>query len=223
QCVGWKHAGEIDVFEVIEHVKSQYPIDPDRVALSGFSMGGAGAWHIGAHYADRFCSVHTGAGFAETARYNNLTPENYPPLVEQILWKNYDVPNYVRNFRNVPLFAYSGEVDKQKQAADLMAEAIEAEGGGKMRHLIGPGMGHKYHDDSVPVIWDWMKECWRSGRPKAPAEVHLQTPTTRYGRMYWVQAVALEKQWEDSRVDARWDEKEKRITVTTKNLSALRL
>ena len=76
-CVGWKHAGEIDVFEVIEQMKAHYPIDPDRIALAGFSMGGAGAWHIGAHYTDHFCAIHTGAGFAETARYNGLTPETF--------------------------------------------------------------------------------------------------------------------------------------------------
>jgi hypothetical protein len=24
-------------------------------------MGGAGAWHIGVHYADQFCAIHAGA------------------------------------------------------------------------------------------------------------------------------------------------------------------
>jgi len=119
-CVGWKHAGEIDVFEAIAAVSEDYPVDPDRIALAGFSMGGAGAWHIGAHYRDRFCAVHAGAGFAETREYNRLSPENYPGPVEQTLWQVYDVPAYVRNFLNGPVLAYSGSEDKQKQAADLM-------------------------------------------------------------------------------------------------------
>ncbi|MCB1065479.1 MAG: prolyl oligopeptidase family serine peptidase [Verrucomicrobiae bacterium] len=221
-CVGWKHAGEIDVFEVIDHVKSQYAIDPDRVALAGFSMGGAGAWHIGAHYTDQFCAVHTGAGFAETARYNKLTPETYPSEVEQTLWKVYDVPNYVRNLFNVPVLSYSGENDKQKQSADLMAEAFAAEGR-ELRHIIGPGMEHKYHDDSVKEIWAWLKECWAKGRDTSPTTIHLQTATPRYGRMHWVQVVGQEKIWEDTRIEATRDEAAKSITLTTKNVAILRV
>jgi len=52
QCIGFKSAGEVDVLEAIEHVAGQYPVDRDRIVLMGFSMGGAGAWHLGAHYAD---------------------------------------------------------------------------------------------------------------------------------------------------------------------------
>ncbi|MCB1230334.1 MAG: prolyl oligopeptidase family serine peptidase [Verrucomicrobiae bacterium] len=220
-CVGWKHAGEIDVFEVIEQMKAHYPIDPDRIALAGFSMGGAGAWHIGAHYTDHFCAIHTGAGFAETARYNGLTPETYPSIVEQTLWKVYDVPNYVRNFSNVPFLAYSGEVDKQKQAADLMAEAFAAEGM-EMRHVIGPGMGHKYHDDSVKEIWAWLEECWKKGRPKAPKSVHLQTETPRYGKMFWVRALGQEKIWQDTRIDAEKTGASE-IELKTKNVALLQI
>ena len=100
QCVGWKHAGEVDVFEAIDAVKRDFPIDPNRIVLAGFSMGGAGAWHIGAHYREEFCAVIPGAGFAETARYNNLKPEDFPPKLEQTLWGLYDVPVYRRNFLN---------------------------------------------------------------------------------------------------------------------------
>ena len=49
----------------------RYNVDPDKTILAGFSMGGAGAWHIGAHYPLPWAGVHTGAGFAETCRYNS--------------------------------------------------------------------------------------------------------------------------------------------------------
>ena len=39
--MGFKSAGEIDVLDVIEDVKKNYNIDADRIALMGFSMGGA--------------------------------------------------------------------------------------------------------------------------------------------------------------------------------------
>ncbi len=65
QCVGYKSAGETDVLEAIDFVCQNYPVDKNRIVLIGFSMGGAGAWHLAAHYADRFVAVSPGAGFAK--------------------------------------------------------------------------------------------------------------------------------------------------------------
>lgn len=202
-CVGFKSAGEIDVLEVIEHVKSQYNIDDRRIVLMGFSMGGAGVWHIGAHYADNFVAMSPGAGFAETARYTNLKPENFPPEYEQTLWKVYDVPNYVRNLFNLPVVAYSGENDKQIQAARVMEEAYEAEGQ-KLTHLIGPKMGHKYAPETLEQILQILKAAREEGQPEYPQVVNLQTPTLRYGKMHWVQVLGLEEHWKDSRLGAQW-------------------
>ena len=42
-CNAYKFAGEVDVLEALQHVQTQYPIDRQRIALRGFSMGGAGA------------------------------------------------------------------------------------------------------------------------------------------------------------------------------------
>ena len=222
QCVGWKHAGEIDVLEVIEAVKRDYPIDSKRIVLAGFSMGGAGVWHIGAHYHDRFCAIAPGAGFAETARYNKLKPEDYPPKIEQTLWGVYDVPNYRRNFLNGPLLAYSGEKDKQKAAADLMAVELAKEGL-ELRHVIGSEMAHKYNQESVDEIWSWIKESWNQGNPSHPKSIRFQTRTLRYSSYKWVRITGLEKHWQDTRVDADWDEENKRIVLELKNVASIEI
>lgn len=47
-CLGWKSAAERDVLDAINAVYMRYRIDPKRIVLMGFSMGGAGIWHIGA-------------------------------------------------------------------------------------------------------------------------------------------------------------------------------
>ena len=65
------------------------------------------------------------SGFAETARYQRLRPENFPSDYEQVLWGVYDVPDYVRNLFIRPVIAYSGELDKQIQAARVMEEAFQ--------------------------------------------------------------------------------------------------
>lgn len=218
QCVGYKSAGEVDIFEAIESVKKRYKIDQDKIVLMGFSMGGAGAWHVGAHYAERFAGVHAGAGFVDVLRYQHLTKEKLPPAYEQTLWGLYDVPDYTRNLFNVPMLAYSGEIDKQKESADIMAEAFKIEGK-TLTRLIGPGMGHKYDPASKENVLQFADQCAASGRTPNPAEVHLQTRTLRYNAMKWVEVTALERHWQDSRVDAAY-QPDGQLVITTKNIVA---
>jgi dienelactone hydrolase len=221
QCVGWKHAGEIDVLEATASARSRMRCDSARTVLIGFSMGGAGAWHIGAHYADRWNAVSPGAGFAETARYQKLTPDKYPPAYEQTLWGNYDVPDYVRNLFNTQVVAYSGELDKQIQAARVMEEAYRAEGR-ELTHLIGPGVEHKYEPKTLAELMKRLEAIVAEGRPASPREVHLQTRTLRYAKMHWVEALRLTEHWKDSRIDAELVAP-RHVKVTTKNVEEFRL
>jgi predicted esterase len=219
QCVGFKSAGEIDVLESIAHVQAQYKIDPDRVALMGFSMGGAGAKHLGAHYADHWAVMHAGAGFAETRRYNNLKVEDVPPW-EATLWGLYDSPDYVRNLFNIPVIAYSGEEDSQMKAGIILGEAYEAHGK-KLEHLIAPKTGHKYHPDYLKQVMTFTTAALAKGRNTAPEQVYFQTKTLRYAKQYWVEALGLGEHWKDARVDAQADAKG--VTATTTNITRLRL
>lgn len=220
QCIGFKSAGEIDVLEAIDHVALHYNIDRSRIVLMGFSMGGAGCWHLGAHYADRWVAMSPGAGFAETAKYQKLDPAQVL-WYERQLWGNYDVPNYVRNLFNLPVIAYSGEKDKQIQAARVMEQAF-ASHGKKLNHKIGPGMGHKYCPQTLEAILKELKNHCDSGLNSSPKKVHLQTQTLRYNRLHWVNVQRLEKHWHDTRVDAELAD-EKSLRVTTSNVAALQL
>jgi dienelactone hydrolase len=215
-CIGFKSAGEIDVLEVVEDVKRRYKIDPDRVVLMGFSMGGAGVWHIGAHYTDRWVAMSPGAGFAETAEYNRLTPDRYPSEVEQTLWQVYDCPHYARNLLNLPLVAYSGEQDKQIQAALVMETAL-AQQGHSLNHVIGPGMGHKYHPDSLAAILSQMDEAVGKGLNRQPARISLQTPTLRYATMHGFGISGLQQHWLDSRLDVDYQDQSARIQTQNVN------
>jgi hypothetical protein len=74
-CNASKFAGEVDTFEALADVQRRYSIDPNRIAIMGFSMGGATAWHIGGHFAGLWTVVSPGAGFAETQIYAKVYDE----------------------------------------------------------------------------------------------------------------------------------------------------
>lgn len=220
-CNGYKSAGEVDVFEAIEATCAAYNIDRDRIVLCGFSMGGAGVWHLGAHYADRWAAMSPGAGFVDVRRYQNITDDKLPSWYEQTLWGQYDVPEYVRNLLNVPLVAYSGELDKQKAAADIMEEALKQEGL-TMTHVVGPGVAHKYEPAALAEVLSRLKTFEQQGLDHYPESVHFQTRTLRYHRCHWVDLQGLAEHWRDARVDATRQESD-RIEVSTSNVTRLRL
>jgi predicted esterase len=223
-CNAFKFAGEIDVLEAIESVKSRYKIDGRRIVLMGFSMGGAGAWHLGAHYPDRWVAMSPGAGFADTRRYQRISDDRLPPWYEQKLWGLYDVPDYTRNLFNLPVVSYSGEVDAQKASADIMEEEF-ARHGKRLERVIGAKMGHRYDQPSKQVIQERMAAELDREREGLPSEITLQTRTLRYNRVHWIEALALGEHWREARIDARrvrqpdgsW-----RVEITTKNIAAFR-
>jgi dienelactone hydrolase len=222
QCVGFKSAGEIDVLDVARQVQTKYNTDPTRTVLIGFSMGGAGAWHVGAHYMNHWIAVSPGAGFADVATYQKLTPDKYPPWYEQKLWGMYDVPDYVRDLFNINVIAYSGENDKQIQAARLMEQAYAAEGR-KLTHLIGPGVEHKYEPKTLQELLKRLAAIVAKGPDRSPGELHLQTRTLRYDyRIDGLEILALDEHWLDSRIDAELVN-DQLVRLKTKNIAAFSL
>ena len=219
QCIGYKSAGEIDVIDAVDHVIANYNVDPTRIALMGFSMGGAGAWHLGAHYAEKWSVVHAGAGFVDVKRYQKLGPDQLPSAVEQTLWGLYDVPNYGRNLLNIPVVAYSGENDKQKDAADYMAEVFE-KNGAKLTHYVGPGMGHKYHPETIKGVATSVKKSLATRKIPPQRSIRLQTRTLRYHKYQWLHLTGLGKHWLDTRVEASL-KSPARLLLKTKNVTAL--
>lgn len=197
-CNGYKSAGETDVLECGIDALRRFNGDINRVALMGFSMGGAGAWHMGAHFADQWAVVHTGAGFVDVERYQKLTPDKLPPSYERKLWGTYDVPDYARNFFNVPtLISYSGEKDRQRDSAEYMSEVLAMQGF-ELKHLIGPGMEHKYHPEVREQITGMIEEAMVKGRDPLPQKVWLQSRSARYAKMHWLQVVEVSRPWEET-------------------------
>jgi hypothetical protein len=131
-CCANKFAGEVDLFEALDSAKKTYNIDDNKLVIRGFSMGGGATWQFGTHFAGMWAAVQPGAGFGETREFMKLgqTPDRpLPPAWEQTLWRWYDSTGYVANLANTTTVAYSGEIDGQKQAADIMIRYARQEAG----------------------------------------------------------------------------------------------
>jgi dienelactone hydrolase len=220
-CNAFKFAGEVDVLEALESVQRRYRIDDDRISVRGFSMGGAACWQFAVHYADRWFAANPGAGFAETPQFLKVFQRETltPPPYERTLWHMYDCNEYAANLLQCPTVAYSGALDSQKQAADVMAEALKKEEI-DLVHIIGPGTRHAYHPDAKREVERRLASLARKGRESFPEEINLVTYTLKYNKMNWVTIDGLGEHWKKAWVHAEFDHGP-RLEVDTQNVTAL--
>jgi hypothetical protein len=221
-CNAYKFAGETDVLEALESARKRYSVDENRVAMRGFSMGGAGAWHLAVHHAGMWAVASPGAGFVDTAVYQaNFLRANPPPWYEERLWHLYDAIDYAANLFNCPVIAYSGEIDPQRAAATEMAEAMAAEGI-TLTQVIGTNTAHKWEPHAKAEVARLVDDQVAHGRDPMPRKVRFTTWTLRYNQMRWVTVDGLDKHWERARVDAAFVTP-RLLELDTANVSALTL
>lgn len=219
-CNANKFAGEVDLFEALEDVKRHYNIDENRIVVRGFSMGGAACWQFATHFAGLWAAAAPGAGFSETPEFLRFFQKETlnPTWYEKKLWHWYDATSYALNLFNCPTVAYSGAVDRQKQAADIMAAALEKEGM-PLTHIIGPETGHKYHPESKERINQLIDQIATQGRNPIPRTVKFVTYTLRYSKMLWIELQGLEQHWERAQIEATIDDLTT-VSIHTQNISA---
>ena len=231
--VSYRWAGEADLFEALASVQQRYNIDPRRIVLRGFSMGGASSWHLGLHHPGKWAAIEAGAGYTETRRYGRR--DNLPPYQEAML-HYYDAVDYALNAFNTPTVGYGGEIDAQLQASVNIREQLSNEGfrfeqDGPFRwltkdlralFLIGPKTAHAWHPDSKAESNAFIAQALKSaGTP--PSHIRFVTHTTRVNTSYWLTVEGLEETYKRAEVDARRSDDGKQYTVATKNISRIRL
>ncbi|MBI3823345.1 MAG: hypothetical protein HY289_11800 [Planctomycetes bacterium] len=221
----YRWAGETDVFEAMDaffdgeaKFAGGHKADRNRVVLRGFSMGGAGAWHLGLHHPDVWCVMGPGAGFTTTHDYAWKGKKDLPDYQEKCL-RIYDAINYVENARMIPIVAYSGGDDPQKLAADNIEKRLKELKIDAMTHLVKPGVGHKFEPDYFQKANALWSQHALKGRPSYPAQVSFVTYSAIYSKCDWIQILALEKHYEKATVEASWNGKKHVIkTANVRNL-----
>ena len=210
-CNAFKFAGETDVYESMQHVQNLTPVARDRIAIRGFSMGGAGCWHLAVHDPTRWFAANPGAGFVDTIVYQGWVG-NLPfdmDRTQKKLMRWYDVLPWTSNLKNTSLIGYSGEKDKQRQAAERVYKTSQ-ELDIQWPHVIGAGMGHKIDEPSKEIIEDQLAK-WNEAQltaEKPRREIRFETYTVRYGRAAWLKVTGLKQQWELGKIDATIDEQD---------------
>jgi pimeloyl-ACP methyl ester carboxylesterase len=226
--------GEADIFEAVAAVKRSYRIDPDRVGLRGFSMGGAGIWHTALHYPDLWATVEAGAGDNQSHRYPVL--EDMAPHQRAMCHIFDNTFEWMLNAYNTPFIGYVGEIDgsfRKHVAArqQLTREGFHFEGESfttgvrvveapRIMFFVAPNTPHATHPEFRKKMDEIHLENLTRGR-QSPDRIRFLTYTTRYNRSYWATLDGLEKHYERAEIDARRSTDRKQYDIATKCLTRL--
>ncbi len=158
----WSISGlaELDVLETIDDACGRVSIDPDRIHLTGISLGGFAGWRIACRYPDRFASVSLFCGGGE--------------------------PELAGNLRNLPVRVYHGTADKNVNIRESrrMVESLRAAGiEPAYTELVDVGHTCWLGPYSGAELYEWMA---RQVRVADPRRVSYQTESLRHHRAYWV-------------------------------------
>jgi predicted peptidase len=112
-CTGsdWTHSrSERDVISVLKHVQENYNVDPGQTLITGYSMGGIGAWYLAARHQEKFSAALIMAG----------TP---PPNMTEVDWK-------------IPLLIIQSRKDEIMPLQPTMIAVEQLQAAGKKVELI---------------------------------------------------------------------------------------
>ena len=118
---------------LIEQVVRDHRIDPDRVYLTGLSMGGFGVWGLALRHPERYAAVVPICGGGEA--------------------------RYAAALRDLPVWAFHGDLDPivPLQRTQEMIDAIRAAGGSPWL-TIYPGVAHDSWTPTYdnPEVFAWL-------------------------------------------------------------------
>lgn len=236
ECFGrgnnsFRWAGETDVFEALASVRKRYNIDPERIVLAGFSMGGAGSWQIGLHQPDLFAGLEIDAGVIG----NVLNLDGKTPAQKAALTTYGILIPHALNITGVPLVGYAGANDAQLASSKSISAQLVREGyhldvltpvhsagtDTNTLWLANPGQGHSHATgETAQLINAFTAANFQRGRV-VPDQLHFVTYTTRYNRDFWITVDGLQQSFDQARVDASRDPARTSYKLTTQNVTRL--
>ncbi len=184
---GWMWIGNSVLLSAVSKLSRDFHVDPDRVYVTGHSMGGHFSWRAGIFFADRFGAVAPMSG-------------GYDYVADRSILSLFNVPGYATHGRDEPY----GIADHNRKMKAWFGERrfdwtiVEKPGGHEIfadelprvfdffaahprdlcrRRVLARGGGSMKVDAGEPKKPSWPEHVWRSDRP-----IELQ-------RFHWVELV----------------------------------
>jgi predicted esterase len=228
----WEDWGRLDALEVLAIATQKFKPDPQKIYLTGHSMGGHGTWFLGATYPDKWAAIGACSGYPTLKGYGSadgLIPDSSSSPIEQILLRSgnqSDVIKLVSNYKPLGVYILHGEADRvvsvnyARQMRKLLGEFHS-----DMSYYEYPNGEHWFGDQSVDwkPLFEFFK--WHS-LPVDSAVNTIDFITSNPGISSSFHWASIEQQLHPlqfSRMQLKRDKNQKIITGTTENIRLLKL
>ena len=231
----WQDWGRLDALEVLEQVKQTFPIDTNRIYLTGHSMGGHGTWHIALAHPDLFAAAAPLAGWTCFQLYipwflqkSCTFAEPAQLAIRDMSLREDFTPNFVENALNLPIFiSQGGNDDNVPPVHGRLFASLLKELGYEYRYKEIPGKGHWYDLDDPdttvcvddPELMEFLESRKRNLWPKGV--IFKTTNLGQSHKSYWVEIIRQDKPFFESRIEAEVNGP--RIEVSTRNVGEFAL
>ncbi len=211
--------GEADVMRAVAEARKTLSIDPDRIYLTGQSMGGGGAWYIGTRHTDVFAAIAPVYGGWD---YHAVTKEkefaSWPP--QRVMLEDfYSSFAQAEALLDTPVFVFHGDSDTLVNPANShyvvrMLQRWDYD----VRYFEVPGKGHATLgvDDEI-VQWFLQHKLQR-----VPRHVRLRTAFLHGADAHWLHAEQQEDPFAFMLVDAQIGQ-DNLIRLASQNVLQIRL
>jgi predicted peptidase len=119
----WDGAMAEFALKALDQSVAEFHGDPDRLYLTGLSMGGAGSWYLGTQYPEKWAAIVSICGRGE-------------------------IPAITAKLKDAPVWAFVGDKDQEAtvQFARDVTAALKAAGSTRVRYTEYPGVPHNSWD-----------------------------------------------------------------------------
>jgi predicted esterase len=211
----WQDWGRLDFLEVLEDVKKKFKIDTNRIYLTGHSMGGHGAWHIGTTHPDIFAAMAPSAGWTSFQLYVPWFLQKselfaHPDLIKyrDMVLREDNPLLFLENAYNLPIYLLQGGADDNVPPiqARMFCKYLTNLGYDYIYNEV-EGKGHWWNIDSTPgtdcvdlkEMMDFLESKVRNPYPE-----HIVFKTSNIdhsNQAYWVRIDELEDIYYDGLIE----------------------
>lgn len=197
----YEGVGEQDVLRCIAMAKQRFAVDDDRVYLTGYSMGGAGTWHVGTHHPELFAAlgpIFGGREFRVTS-----DPKTLAQLSPTALYRLERLKSSVVNAESLfttPVFVNQGAVDKTVPVGiSRYGAGLLQQWGYQIRYWEHPGKGHRAPLGCEDTLMEWLLAQRLVAHPR---QVRIRSGELRTAAAHWVRIDQRENPADFMYVDA---------------------
>lgn len=163
----WEDWGRLDALEVLEIAKNRFTPNPQKIYLTGHSMGGHGTWYLGATYAGNWAAIAPSAGYPTLAEYGShdgKVPTDSSTAIKKLFIRASNPGNVLalaKNYKAGGVYIFHGDADETvpvtfaRQMRKVLAEFHP-----DFAYKEYPGGSHWFSDESVdwPPLFEYFRQ-----------------------------------------------------------------